>query len=126
MPQGISRRDWFRTTTAGAAAVSAAGKTTPGQRAGKPALQVATNCEMCFWRCGVVAQIQDGRVTRLEGNPQHPLTLGRLCARGNAGHQTLYDPDRLKRPQLRIGERGEGRFQEISPNPEVEVQRTCR
>ncbi len=113
-PGGVSRRDWFRATAATAAATSAATAATPGQRAGKPALQVATNCEMCFWRCGALAKIQDGRVARIEGNPQHPLTLGRLCARGNAGHQTLYDPDRLKRPQLRTGARGEGRFQEVS------------
>ncbi|MBI4892742.1 MAG: molybdopterin-dependent oxidoreductase [Acidobacteria bacterium] len=115
MPQGISRRNWFRATSAAAATTAAAtATTTPGQRAGQPALQVATNCEMCFWRCGALAQIQNGRVARIEGNPQHPLTQGRLCARGNAGHQTLYDPDRLKRPQLRTGARGEGRFQEIS------------
>lgn len=114
MTQGISRRDWFRTTAAAAGAASAADGATPGQRAGRPAFQVATNCEMCFWRCGVLAKVQNGKVTRIEGNPQHPLTQGRLCARGNAGHFTLYDPDRLKRPQLRIGARGEGRFQEVS------------
>jgi thiosulfate reductase/polysulfide reductase chain A len=111
----ISRRDWLLSTATLAGASREAGATpTPGQRAGKPALQVASNCEMCFWRCGILAKFQDGKVTRIEGNPQHPLTQGRLCARGNAGHFTLYDPDRLKRPQLRVGERGEGRFREIS------------
>lgn len=115
MRNGISRRDWLRGTAAAAAAAETArAVTTPGQRAGRPAVQVATNCEMCFWRCGVLAKVQDGKVTRLEGNPQHPLTQGRLCARGNAGHFTLYDPDRLKRPQLRVGERGEGRFRDVS------------
>ncbi len=69
---------------------------------------------MYFWRCGVLAKVQNGKVTRIEGNPQHPLTQGRLCARGNAGHFTLYDPDRLKAPQLRVGDRGEGRFRQVS------------
>jgi thiosulfate reductase/polysulfide reductase chain A len=76
--------------------------------------QIATNCEMCFWRCGVLAEVRDGRVVKLEGNPDHPQTEGRLCARGNTGSQLLYDPDRLKRPRLRTGARGEGKFQEIS------------
>lgn len=116
MPLDLSRRDWLQTipASAAAAATSSAAPTTPGRRAGKPALQIATNCEMCFWRCGALAKIQDGQVTRLEGNPSHPLTQGRLCARGNAGHQTLYDPDRLKKPQIRTGARGEGRFRDVS------------
>jgi thiosulfate reductase/polysulfide reductase chain A len=115
MSSNISRRDWFRATAAAAAAAETARATqTPGQRGGKRALQVATNCEMCFWRCGVLAKVQEGKVTRIEGNPQHPLTQGRLCARGNAGQFTLYDPDRLKRPQMRVGERGEGRFRDVS------------
>ena len=69
---------------------------------------------MCFWRCGVLADVKDGKVVKLQGNPDHPQTEGRLCARGNAGTQLLYDPDRLKRPMLRTGARGEGKFQEIS------------
>ncbi|MGC8794375.1 MAG: molybdopterin-containing oxidoreductase family protein [Bryobacteraceae bacterium] len=115
MADSINRRDWFRTTAALTGAAQAArATTTPGQRAGKRAFQVASTCEMCFWRCGILAKVQNGKVTRIEGNPQHPLTQGRLCARGNAGHFTLYDPDRLKQPQLRTGARGEGRFRDIS------------
>jgi len=113
MPSDLSRRDWLKTIPA-TATTAVAAPATPGRRAGKPALQIATNCEMCFWRCGALAKIQDGQVTRIEGNPSHPLTQGRLCARGNAGHQTLYDPDRLKKPQIRTGARGEGRFRDVS------------
>lgn len=86
MADGISRRDWSRSTSAAAGLAGAARATTPALRAGQPALQGATNCEMCFWRCGALAKIQNGIVTRIEGNPQHPLPQGRLCARGNAGH----------------------------------------
>ncbi len=85
----------------------------PGWRGTGRVDKVATTCEMCFWRCGVLASIAEGRVVRVEGNPQHPQNLGRLCARGNAGTGLLHDPDRLKTPLLRTGERGEGKFRPI-------------
>ncbi len=119
MSAKISRRDWLRRSSiagaaasAGAAAAEPVGR--PGWQGADRVRQIATNCEMCFWRCGVLADVRDGKVVKLQGNPDHPLTQGRLCARGNAGTQLLYDPDRLKRPMLRTGARGEGKFQEIS------------
>ncbi len=118
MSTRISRRDWLRRTSfAGAATAGAAQAATlgrPGWQGARRVQQIATNCEMCFWRCGVLAEVRNGRVVKLQGNPDHPLTEGRLCARGNAGSQLLYDPDRLKRPMLRTGARGEGNFREIS------------
>lgn len=120
MSAKISRRDWLRRSSVAGAAVTAAGTASagpegrPGWQGASRVRQIATNCEMCFWRCGVLADVRDGKVVKLQGNPDHPLTQGRLCARGNAGTQLLYDPDRLKRPMLRTGARGEGRFQEIS------------
>lgn len=92
----------------------AASEGPPGWRGSTRVTQIATNCEMCFWRCGVLAEVADGKVLKLEGNPDHPLTKGRLCARGNAGIGLLYDPDRLKQPLLRTGVRGEGQFKPIS------------
>ncbi|MDE3165982.1 MAG: molybdopterin-dependent oxidoreductase, partial [Acidobacteriota bacterium] len=115
-----TRRDWIRRSAVGgsAATVAAANAATspgrPGWQGANRVQQVATNCEMCFWRCGVLAEVRDGKVVKLQGNPEHPLTEGRLCARGNAGTQLLYDPDRLKRPMLRTGARGEGKFREIT------------
>lgn len=117
MTDKFTRRDWLRRTSiAGAAttAAHAAEPARPGWQGASRVEQIATNCEMCFWRCGVLAEVRDGAVVKLEGNPDHPLTAGRLCARGNAGSQLLYDPDRLKRPMLRTGARGEGKFQEVS------------
>jgi thiosulfate reductase/polysulfide reductase chain A len=75
---------------------------------------IPTVCEMCFWRCGVMAKVVDGRVVKLEGNPIHPLSRGRLCARGNAGIGLLYDRDRLKYPLIRAGKRGEGLYKRAS------------
>ena len=94
----------------------------PGRHGKEPVEKFATFCEMCFWRCGVVADVsQDGRVLRLEGNPDHPLTQGRLCARGNAGTDLLYDPDRLKYPMRRTGKRGEGKFERISWDEALDI-----
>jgi thiosulfate reductase/polysulfide reductase chain A len=95
------------------AAVGSGAPERPGRHGGRLVREVATNCEMCFWRCGALAKVEDGRVVRVEGNPEHPLTLGRLCARGNAGVDLVNDPDRLMRPMLRTGARGEGKFQMV-------------
>ena len=120
MSTKISRRRFLQAST-GVAATATVGAASaeaevhpPGWRGETRVQQIATNCEMCFWRCGVMAEVADGKVLKLQGNPHHPLTKGKLCARGNAGVALLYDPDRLKYPQIRTGERGEGRFRRAS------------
>jgi thiosulfate reductase/polysulfide reductase chain A len=76
---------------------------------------VATFCELCFWKCGLLAHVKNGRVTKLQGNPDHPLSNGHLCPRGTGGMGLLYDADRLKRPLLRRhGKRGDQMFEEVS------------
>jgi thiosulfate reductase/polysulfide reductase chain A len=76
---------------------------------------VPTFCEICFWKCGVLAHVNDkGRVTKIEGNPDHPLSNGRLCPRGTGGHGLLYDPDRLRKPLLRKEKNGKQVFEEVS------------
>lgn len=75
---------------------------------------IPTMCEMCVWRCGVRAKVTEGRVVKLEGNPQHPHSLGMLCARGQSGLMNTYDPDRVLKPLVRVGQRGEGKFREAS------------
>jgi len=77
-------------------------------------LVVPTFCELCFWKCGVLAHVKDGRVTKIEGNPAHPLSRGRLCPRGTGGMGLLYDPDRLQRPLVRRDVRGRQEFEEVS------------
>lgn len=81
-----------------------AGPMDPSRRDGV----IDTICEMCVWRCGVRATVRDGRVVKLDGNPDHPHSLGKLCPRGQAGLLTAYDPDRLKYPLIRAGKRGSG------------------
>jgi thiosulfate reductase/polysulfide reductase chain A len=75
---------------------------------------VATYCELCFWGCGVLAHVKDGRVTKVVGNPAHPLSGGMLCPRGAGGTGLLYDPDRLRTPLVRRQKRGEDVFEEAS------------
>jgi thiosulfate reductase/polysulfide reductase chain A len=75
---------------------------------------VPTFCELCFWKCGVLAHVRDGRVTKIVGNPAHPLSRGRICPRGTGGAGLLYDPDRLKTPLLRRSKRGQQVFEAVS------------
>ena len=75
---------------------------------------IPTMCEMCVWRCGVLAKVEEGKVVKLEGNPDHPHSRGRLCARGQSGLMNTYDPDRVLTPLIRVGQRGEGKFRQAS------------
>jgi anaerobic selenocysteine-containing dehydrogenase len=68
----------------------------------------------CHGGCGVLAYVRDGKLLKIEGDPDHPWNQGRLCARALAMTQYVYHPDRLKRPQIRTGKRGEGKWREVS------------
>ena len=74
----------------------------------------STTCYMCACRCGIRVHLEDGAVRYIEGNPDHPVNRGVLCAKGSAGIMQHYSPARLRRPLLRTGERGQGEFREIS------------
>jgi len=73
-----------------------------------------TTCYMCACRCGINVHMKDGKVKYIEGNRDHPVNKGVLCAKGSAGIMTHYAPSRLRAPMKRVGERGSGEFQEIS------------
>jgi len=66
----------------------------------------ATTCRECAAGCGLHAKVREGRVVKLEGNPESPINQGRLCSRGQAGLQGLYNPDRVTDPMAR-GPNGE-------------------
>ena len=72
-----------------------------------------TTCYMCACRCGIQVHLKAGKIRYIEGNPEHPVNRGVLCAKGSAGIMQHYSPARLKKPLKRIGERGENRFAEI-------------
>ncbi|MFL6593441.1 MAG: molybdopterin oxidoreductase family protein [Luteimonas sp.] len=73
----------------------------------------STTCFMCACRCGIKVWLADGRIRYIQGNPQHPVNRGVLCAKGSAGIMQHYSPARLSKPLLRVGERGSGEFREI-------------
>ncbi|MCF6191946.1 MAG: molybdopterin-dependent oxidoreductase [Candidatus Hydrothermae bacterium] len=65
------------------------------------AVWYATTCTECPAGCGLLLKVREGRVIKVEGNPDHPVSQGRHCMRGEAALQGLYNPDRLRAPLLR-------------------------
>src|SRR5438094_9588507 len=113
-PREMNRRDFFRVVTASGATAAVTGC----QRTAENILPLvvpneqlvpgvaawfATVCRECPAGCGVIAKNREGRVVKLEGNPDHPVSLGALCARGQAALQGLYHPDRFAGPLRRDG-----------------------
>ncbi len=82
---------------------------------------VPSMCEMCVWRCGLIAKVKDGRVVKLDGNPDHPHSRGKLCPRGQSGLMNTYDPDRVLTPLIRAGQRGEGLFRKASWDEALDI-----
>jgi anaerobic selenocysteine-containing dehydrogenase len=73
-----------------------------------------TTCYMCAGRCGIKVHLEDGRLRYIEGNRDHPVNRGVLCAKGSAGIMTATSPARLRMPLVRVGPRGSGGFRPIS------------
>ena len=73
-----------------------------------------TTCYMCACRCGINVHLRDGKIRYIEGNRDHPVNQGVLCAKGSAGIMQHYSPARLRAPMKRVGPRGSGQFEEIS------------
>ncbi|MEO8561911.1 MAG: 4Fe-4S dicluster domain-containing protein [bacterium] len=112
---GVKRRDFLKVLGASSAAVATVGCTSekvgnlvpylihPDDTVAGVSTYYATTCRECAAACGVIAETRDGRVTKLEGNPEHPLNRGALCARGQSALQGLYNPDRLRGPMVKEG-----------------------
>ncbi len=79
-------------------------------------LLVPTTCFNCESACGLLAYVDRDslQVKKFEGNPEHPGSRGRNCAKGPATINQLTDPDRILYPLKRAGKRGEGRWERIS------------
>src|SRR5215470_18495597 len=111
---GMDRRGFFKIVGVSGAAVAAAGcgKTTetllpyvipPEHIVPGVATWFATVCRECPAGCGVLAKSREGRIVKLEGNPDHPVNRGALCVRGQASVLSAYDPDRIPGPRTRDG-----------------------
>jgi len=68
---------------------------------GKPNYYAST-CTSCQNACGILIKTREGRPIKIDGNPDHPVSKGKICAQGQASIMNLYDPDRLKNPQKKI------------------------
>jgi thiosulfate reductase/polysulfide reductase chain A len=119
----MRRREFIRIGSGAAGAVALGGLPTswygaygdgPAEPRSDGERVVPSFCELCFWKCGILAHVRNGRVTKIKGNPKDPLSGGHLCPRGAGGTGLLYDPDRLKRPMVRTNARGSQEFEEVS------------
>ena len=86
----------------------------PNREKYKNVEKVPGMCQLCSTVCGIVGYVKDGRVIKIEGNPNDPNSRGKLCARGQAGLNHLYHPERLLYPLKRVGRRGEGKWKRIT------------
>ena len=76
---------------------------------------IASTCKECSVRCGSLIYLQDGKVVKITGNPAHPGSRGAFCIKGVHGPITAREhPERPLYPQRRTGERGEGKWQQVS------------
>jgi anaerobic selenocysteine-containing dehydrogenase/Fe-S-cluster-containing dehydrogenase component len=133
MTEGMNRRRFLKilgVTGGGAAALSGCGigpepaeklipyLVAPDDQIPGIATWYATTCRECAAGCGLRARVREGRVVKLEGNPDSPVNRGRLCARGQAGLQGLYNPDRLTAPRLRSAS---GQLEEITWDKAIQL-----
>ena len=76
-----------------------------------------TTCYMCACRCGINVHMQSGKVKYIEGNKDHPVNQGVLCAKGSAGIMQIYSPARLRAPMKRVARSGPGVCQALGAKP---------
>ncbi len=136
----MQRRDFLKISAAGGAAAALEGcgnpdhqlirfipeeDMLPGIATWKPSI-----CTLCPAGCGTIVRVMQGEAEvvrngqlgilkmglakKIEGNPAHPISQGKLCPRGHAALQVTYHPDRIKTPLQRTGPRGSGQFKEIA------------
>ncbi len=115
MTRAITRRTFVNGAATAAAAAALAphrgcSRFRKAKRAPIEVREVPTACEVCPNKCAVIAVVEDGVIRKLNPNPRSPKSRGMLCARGNAAVKAVYDPDRVKQPLIRAGERGEGKW----------------
>lgn len=126
MNQKISRRNFIKMAAGAVGITGAASLSTAARRVilepfVRPPEEVlpgqatwyASTCRQCPAGCGIIVRTINGRAKKIEGNPLHPLNQGKLCARGQAGLQALYNPDRLRNAVRQTGGRGSRKFEPL-------------
>jgi anaerobic selenocysteine-containing dehydrogenase len=124
----FSRRSFLKLGTAGAASLGTMGFLKASSDAmelimggaevsrttGKYLKPIPSTCLNCYARCGNYGFNAYGTLLKIGPNPEHPNSRGRMCAKGQAGLNLVYDPDRVLYPMKRVGPRGDGKWERIS------------
>ncbi|MFH0844421.1 MAG: molybdopterin-dependent oxidoreductase [Pseudomonadota bacterium] len=76
--------------------------------------KVNSTCLGCIGNCGAIYEVENNKILKVKGDPDHPLTKGYMCPKGMAVEEIRSAPDRLKHPLKRIGNKGEGKWDQIS------------
>ena len=84
-------------------------------------VKLRTSCRACISNCGVIATVKNGRVVKLEGDPENPDEPGAYVRQGLSGIQALYNPNRNKYPLIRVGKRGENKWKRISWDEAIDI-----
>lgn len=124
MEKKFTRRDFIKIAgvgTAGAVGLTAGGSFIKAATSADPAddrkgkvVKTPTYCEMCTYQCAGFAYVKDGNPWKIEGNPIDEHCYGKLCTKGTSGFGAYSDPDRLKKPLIRVEERGKQVFREAT------------
>ena len=109
----LSRRSFMKAAAAVSAAcataAAATGCSAKASTSNAPADEeeiICSSCRACISNCGVLVHVRNGRVVKIEGDERDPMSKGTVCAKGLAAIQALYNPNRMKYPFKRAGERG--------------------
>ncbi len=116
----MKRREFIKIAGAGTGAVLAGPKLYASFNSKESDLveegttRTPTYCEICFWKCAGYVYKKNGKPWKIVGNPDDPNSRGRFCPRGTGGIGAYTDPDRLKKPLLRVEKNGKQVFKEVS------------
>jgi len=80
----------------------------------KEVTKIRTVCRSCHGACGVIAHVKDGKVVKVEGDPNSPISHGTMCAKGLAITQLAYHPDRILHPMKKVGDKLSGKWERIT------------
>jgi len=131
MTQPLSRREFLKIAVGATGATGLAPQARrfllepfarpPEESLGGEEAWYASTCRQCAAGCGILVRVLNGRARKIEGNPLHPLNRGKLCARGQAGLQVLYNPDRLRNAVRQTGGRGSRVFEPVPWDESLEI-----
>jgi thiosulfate reductase/polysulfide reductase chain A len=123
----MKRRDFIKVSGLLGASAAASPAMLLGGCAAKPlpgsgsVSSTPTICDMCFWKCAGHVHQEDGKIWKIVGNDDDLHSKGRLCTRGTGGPGAYLDPDRLKKPLMRVTVDGRQTFREVSWDEALDV-----